>query len=904
MRPGNSPPPAGYLMPPQSPGSTDARKASLDHLAASGTAVRRCSSRVKGRSSPDGIGWFKKPTSNLDEDDDQRWFDLVDGVYTLVRDATSGGSQEMPTRVRKALLQVIAGANTGEGDDLASGAWAAQGEWLAPADPDERLVAVYGYAGQWGELASFWPGAFVVRGHVWPSLEHYFQASKFNDPAEQKRIRELPTCDQAHAEGKVRRPGRALRADWEEKRDEVMFEGLLEKHRQLPRCMQALARTGGRPIVFGDIHDQHWGIGDGSGKNRYGKLLMRVRETLRHHHLGCFAAVSAVLVILATPVAEIHLPPRRITANNTQERKARHRRAIDHREGTVHWKKGVQLGKGAFGEVHLGLNEVTGELMAVKAINFGVDADSQGRMHELQQEVNLMKSLEHPNIVQYYFSQAERTQYDAVEVHIFMEYVSGGSLLQLLRQFGKLPAKVVAEYLKQILQGMHYLHSSGIVHRDIKGANILLTVEGACKVADFGTSVHIQGESRVEFCGTPAWMAPEVILQTGHDWRCDIWSLGCTVIEMLTASVPWAHLHLRSVRLFTEISSADMCQQLPSEVTTNKVATAFIQLCLRRDPLHRPSAMRLYDHDLLQGGQQHLIATGSSTDDMYQSIMVDRRRFSSSPLAFMGAAQPGGPRSPEPRSALPGSRHSPPGPVRSQSPVVSPLCSKPTPSPLDPRQVLGDDHQVASLGSNTSGANSTDSDRSLGQSGRDRPRRKHKLRIIRSDRSPVGGSTASPVRHPQPPQCQQSSPRPVTSPRDGSRGTRENVPTCRPQQPEQSNTERSTSQPDVSNPGSNLPRAVADQALLPATRLQQQQQQQRLPSEQGASTCPLPTYSQTLEGPPARPPTRSATSGRRFPPESGEAESDQDDYDFVPIPVRCVPLPPPRRPGASSSIPE
>lgn len=151
----------------------------------------------------------------------------------------------------------------------------------------------------------------------------------------------------------------------------------------------------------------------------------------------------------------------------------------------IAWKKGQLLGKGGFGNVYLGLNSLTGELFAVKQLDLVIyeNADQQTRrkLATYQKELDLMRTLKHENIVRYL-----GTQITHDSLYIFLEYVPGGSIHSLLTKFGPFSEIMIKLYTKQILKGLHYLHSNGIIHRDIKGANILVDTNGICKLADFG----------------------------------------------------------------------------------------------------------------------------------------------------------------------------------------------------------------------------------------------------------------------------------------------------------------------------------------------------------------------------------------------------------------------------------
>lgn len=121
-------------------------------------------------------------------------------------------------------------------------------------------------------------------------------------------------------------------------------------------------------------------------------------------------------------------------------------------------------------------------------------------------------------------------------------YCENGSLHSIAKNFGRFPENLVGLYMSQVLHGLLYLHEQGVIHRDIKGANILTTKEGLVKLADFGVASRTTGLSESSVVGTPYWMAPEVIELSGATTASDIWSLGCTVIELLEGKPPYHNL--------------------------------------------------------------------------------------------------------------------------------------------------------------------------------------------------------------------------------------------------------------------------------------------------------------------------------------------------------------------------
>eukprot|EP01063_Lacrimia_lanifica_P035845 TRINITY_DN6947_c2_g1_i1.p1 TRINITY_DN6947_c2_g1~~TRINITY_DN6947_c2_g1_i1.p1 ORF type:complete len:985 (+),score=259.29 TRINITY_DN6947_c2_g1_i1:316-2955(+) len=259
-------------------------------------------------------------------------------------------------------------------------------------------------------------------------------------------------------------------------------------------------------------------------------------------------------------------------------------------EKTLRWQKGELLGQGGFGKVYVGLNHDTGELMAVKTIEFVMtDKNLKKKLEQLALEIKIMSTLVHPHIVRYYFT--ERT---GASVNIFMEYISGGSIGEILKSFGKLDEDLVVQYSHQLLLGVAHLHQQGVVHRDIKCCNVLLSVEGLVKLADFGASVIVDhGKRADDQQGTPFWMAPEVLRDEEHGWEADIWSFGCTVMEMFTAVQPWAHLNLSGVAVCHWI-----CEDSNAVTTPEGLSVAASELLL--DCLPRKAKLRYAAEDLLE----------------------------------------------------------------------------------------------------------------------------------------------------------------------------------------------------------------------------------------------------------------------------------------------------------------
>jgi len=178
-----------------------------------------------------------------------------------------------------------------------------------------------------------------------------------------------------------------------------------------------------------------------------------------------------------------------------------------------------------------------------------------------------------------------------------LEYVPGGSVSALLRSYGAFEETLVKNFVRQILQGLNYLHERDIIHRDIKGANILVDNKGGVKISDFGISKKVDTfltgnkSNRPSLQGSVFWMAPEVVKQTGHTHKADIWSVGCLIVEMLTGEHPWAQL-TQMQAIFRIGSSAT--PTIPSDMSSD--AQDFLKQTFRIDHDARPSAVELLQH--------------------------------------------------------------------------------------------------------------------------------------------------------------------------------------------------------------------------------------------------------------------------------------------------------------------
>ncbi|NXN72438.1 M3K19 kinase, partial [Himantopus himantopus] len=270
----------------------------------------------------------------------------------------------------------------------------------------------------------------------------------------------------------------------------------------------------------------------------------------------------------------------------------------------IMWTRGEVLGKGAYGTVYCGLTS-QGQLIAVKQVVLDTSDQltTEKEYQKFHEEVDLLKTLKHVNIVTYLGTCLE----DNI-LSIFMEFVPGGSISSIINRFGPLPEIVLCKYTKQILQGVAYLHDNCVVHRDIKGNNVMLMPNGIVKLIDFGCArrlawVSLSGthsEMLKSVHGTPYWMAPEVINESGYGRKSDIWSIGCTVFEMATGKPPLASMD-RIAAMFYIGAHRGLMPSLPDRFSGT--AVDFVHACLTRDQHERPSALQLLDHPFVKGRQ-------------------------------------------------------------------------------------------------------------------------------------------------------------------------------------------------------------------------------------------------------------------------------------------------------------
>lgn len=255
------------------------------------------------------------------------------------------------------------------------------------------------------------------------------------------------------------------------------------------------------------------------------------------------------------------------------------------------------LAEGAYGKVYMGVDRKDGSKWALKLMN----ADPES-IRDIQNEVEILKNCNNPFIVGLRGVYVKHNR-----VWVAMEYCAAGSLTQMMQVCERaLTEKQIAAALRMCVQGLQYLHEQGIIHRDLKGANVLVTEAGECKIADFGVSATIQrtlsrrqiAQSKKQtIIGTPCYMAPEVIGGKPYNQKADMWSLGIVAIELATGDPP--HWELPQMAALGIILNGPP-PRLPDSENWSPQFRNFVEVLLDKNPTSRPTCAQLLDHAFLR----------------------------------------------------------------------------------------------------------------------------------------------------------------------------------------------------------------------------------------------------------------------------------------------------------------
>ncbi|XP_065056464.1 misshapen-like kinase 1 isoform X1 [Rhopilema esculentum] len=265
------------------------------------------------------------------------------------------------------------------------------------------------------------------------------------------------------------------------------------------------------------------------------------------------------------------------------------------------------VGNGTYGQVYKGRHKRTGQLAAIKIMSVTEDEEE-----EIKLEINVLRKYSnHLNIARYYGAFIKKMmEGQDDQLWLVMEFCGAGSVTDLVKATKTKSVKEdwIAYICREVLTGVQHLHQNHVIHRDIKGQNILLTENAEVKLVDFGVSAQLDRTvgRRNTFIGTPYWMAPEVIVcdeqpDATYDNRCDMWSVGITAIEMAESQPPLCDMH--PMRALFLIPRSDP-PKLRSKRSWSRKFRDFVTVCLIKDYLQRPTAEQLLQHDFVRGFKQ------------------------------------------------------------------------------------------------------------------------------------------------------------------------------------------------------------------------------------------------------------------------------------------------------------
>ena len=248
------------------------------------------------------------------------------------------------------------------------------------------------------------------------------------------------------------------------------------------------------------------------------------------------------------------------------------------------------VGQGNYGRVYKAMHKKTGKIYSAKIAYI----EKTNEVESFKKEINILSQCNNQYIVHYFGSYIKGHQ-----IWIILEFCDGGSLYELIKILPRnLNEEEIASIVCMILKGLIFLHENKKIHRDIKTENILLTHEGIAKLADFGVSTQLMHSfsKKITKIGTPFYMSPEVILQNKYDYKCDIWSLGITTIEMAEGEPPFAKV--KGYWVLKKIITHPP-KGLKNKEKWSSEFNDFVEKCLIYEPEKRPSAKELLQHPFI-----------------------------------------------------------------------------------------------------------------------------------------------------------------------------------------------------------------------------------------------------------------------------------------------------------------
>jgi len=249
-----------------------------------------------------------------------------------------------------------------------------------------------------------------------------------------------------------------------------------------------------------------------------------------------------------------------------------------------------RIGKGAFSTVYKGYNKITKLQVAIKEITL----DTLNKHKKMfKRETDIMMKLKHPNIITLYDTIIDE---NTENVYLIMDYYSRGDFSNFLKK-RPLKEKYAVKYLKQLSEGLKYLLSNNIIHRDLKPQNILITDVGDIKITDFGFARYFDNDLLIQtICGSPLYMAPEIMKSQKYDYKSDLWSVGIIFYEMLVGNTPFKSKNI--YELIRRIENDEV--KVPSKFKLSINCQNLLYSLLKKNPEERISWEEFFGHTLLR----------------------------------------------------------------------------------------------------------------------------------------------------------------------------------------------------------------------------------------------------------------------------------------------------------------
>jgi len=268
------------------------------------------------------------------------------------------------------------------------------------------------------------------------------------------------------------------------------------------------------------------------------------------------------------------------------------------------------IGIGGFGKVYKAIHKATLKIFAIKIIDYTKDGLNNKKTisfnyNSIQEETALMRLLQqNENILKYYGSYYSRK---TNMIWLILEYCSCGSLKDLMYSIDRVFSEIeIATFMEMVLKGLIYLHDLNIIHRDIKGQNLLVTEDGCVKLSDFGVGIKLtEKEYRHSKKGSPYWMSPQVVLQKDYDIKTDIWSLGITCMELTQDDEDFPLFKLKPKAVMDKIAKGEVkVEDIINVKEYSKSFVDFLRKCIDVDPGKRASARELIEHEFIKKKSQ------------------------------------------------------------------------------------------------------------------------------------------------------------------------------------------------------------------------------------------------------------------------------------------------------------